>query len=157
MKLIPRSSMEEIQTSSQKFKYDRRKSKNEALVEGRGDLGLDGAFDEGPETRNRDHEQPQRRVVARLGVPHVARRRRDVEEEQRVREEGEASHRRQGPPPPLPPRPEGSHRNSQTSTSARLGPARRGRKKRRREEWLGCGHCHRYRLCQWIEKSIAVK
>lgn len=79
--------MEKIQTLSQKFKDDRRKSKNEALVEGRRDLGFDGAFDEGPETRNRDHEQPQRRVVARLGVPHVARRRRNVEEEQRVREE----------------------------------------------------------------------
>lgn len=47
------------------------------------DLGLDGALDEGPQPRNGENEESQRRVVARLRVtcPAVGHRGRGVEED----------------------------------------------------------------------------
>lgn len=36
------------------------------------DLGLDGAFDKGPEAGHRYHKQPKRRVIARRRVPYFA-------------------------------------------------------------------------------------
>ena len=45
------------------------------------DLGLDGALDERPQPRHGEHEEPQRRVVARLRVPGPAGRRRGVEQD----------------------------------------------------------------------------
>jgi hypothetical protein len=51
------------------------------------DLGLDGALDERPQPRHGEHEEPQRRVVARLRVPGPAgrrHRRRGVEQDRGV-------------------------------------------------------------------------
>jgi hypothetical protein len=71
------------------------------------DLGLDGALDERPQPRHGQHEQPQRRVVARLRVPGPAgaHRRRGIEQHSGAVERRAGRGRpdpspRPGPPPP---------------------------------------------------------
>lgn len=99
------------------------------------DLGLDGALDEGPESGNRDHEQPQRRIVARRRVPHLRRRRRrgrrHLEEEHGVMEEREADRRRE---------PGSLHRPEPWTGSTGFEPVGEGGERWRMEERLG--RCH---------------
>lgn len=110
-----------------------RGPKSEKGEEEKRDLGFDRAFDEWPEARHGDDEEPQRGVVAGLGIPDVAGRRGNVEEKRRVGEEGEASDEG-GRGPATPPRSTRSWGGDPSSQGSRV------REKRRWEE--RAGHCH---------------
>lgn len=106
-------------------------------------LGLDGALDERPEARDGEHEEPQRRVVARLRVPRRPGHRRvqehggggraaaAVDERRAGRDDGAAGPRpsRHGTAPPAP----------TTGRRRRAAGERRRRRAERREEEAGRG------------------